>query len=355
MNSPFNTANTFAQAFSDGLKNMLAQHEGLGVYILVLANAAYEPALWEALRPALQQRHLRHAESIRSALLAGQRLSEPEDDLLVFLKLHTMGFDAVTTTRWREAAPWKIQFNPIRALRPPRLSGTRPQEKPTSLLRPFDAQSFHFNKPFLAKEILWEGQIADKTARLLYNKFPFAPLHGLLVPEPQRTLPQYLTPELHGWAWQVVEALGTKMPGFALAFNSLGAQASVNHLHFQSFVQHTNEKLQDTALLPVLSPRFLHNGGSEPYPVTCTVATSATDAWLHIDALHDSATPYNLIYSPGRVHILPRQAQGVGATPAWSAGFGWCELAGIMTVFSHEDYVALTSADIAAALSGLSV
>jgi hypothetical protein len=38
-----------------------------------------------------------------------------------------------------------------------------------------------------------------KAARILYNKIPFARLHGLLVSDPVRQIPHYLTPELHGW------------------------------------------------------------------------------------------------------------------------------------------------------------
>ncbi|MBI5330388.1 MAG: hypothetical protein HZB71_07225 [Betaproteobacteria bacterium] len=339
MTDPFRSTDTFRLAFGQGLADLLARHDGLGVYILVLANAAYEPALWGPLAPALRARHERHAAEITAALRAGRRSAEPEDDLMVFLKLLAMGFDAVRITETRQADPWQVQFNPVRALRPPRASGGRVE----GLLRPFDPAGFHFNKPFLAKEVFWQGALAGKPARLLYNKFPFATLHGLLVPQPERGLPQWLTPELHGWAWEATQELAARIPGLGVAYNSFGAQASVNHLHFQTF----------TGATPVQSPRFVHNGGAEPYPLPCQVAGDAGEAWFLLDALHQRGTPYNLLYSLGRLHILPRAPQGSRADASWGAGMAWSELAGCVTVFSREDFTALTEADVRQALAGL--
>ncbi len=45
--APFASTTTFQQAFADGLHGMLRQHDGLGVYILVLVNAANDPVLWQ--------------------------------------------------------------------------------------------------------------------------------------------------------------------------------------------------------------------------------------------------------------------------------------------------------------------
>jgi hypothetical protein len=339
--SPFTSTAELAQRFYQGLADMLGKHDGLGVYILCLANAAYDADLWARLRASLARRHQSHAREIVAALRQGRRLTEPEDDLMVFLKLLAIGFDGVETTSRRQAGPWHIRFNPIRALRPPRASGGAVEE----LHRPFDAAGFHFNKPFLAKEVLWEGELTGKPARVLYNKFPFAPLHGLVVPEPLHARPQWLTPELHGWAWDTVAETAERLPGFGLAYNSLGAQASVNHLHFQSFL--------GAQELPALDPRFTHNGGSEPYPLPCRVAHSPRAAWCLLDELHQRNVPYNLVYTRGRLHLFPRLAQGKHPIPPWSGGLAWSELAGSMTVFSREDFEALTAADITAALSAL--
>jgi len=335
--SPFVSLVALEQNFADGLAAMLESHRDLGVYILVLANAAYDPKLWTQLAPALAQRHAELATSLTDTLRHGEKPAEPDDDVMVFLKLNTIGFDHLGLMESRRAGPWEMMFNPIRALRPPRISGQTFE----GLLRPFDPVGFHFNQPFLAKELLWEGHLAGKPARLLYNKFPFARLHGLLVPEPLRELPQCLTPELHGWAWHLCAHAG--MRGLCLGYNSHGAGASVNHMHFQSFVQ--------TDPLPVQDPRFAHNGGSAAYPLPCRRFTEPADAWLEIDRLHEQNTPYNLIYSRNCLHLVARLPQDSGKLSAQSRGYGWSEMAGAVTLFSRDAFDGLSALDFEADLA----
>lgn len=339
--APLTSLPALEQAFAEGLAEMLEQHRGLGVYILVLANAAFDAALWARLAAPLAERHVHLAERITTTLRRGGSLDEPDDDALVFLKLLAIGFAQLQTTQSRRAGPWNLSFNPIRALRPPRMSGAKIDQ----LLRPFDPAGFHFNKPFLAREVLWEGELAGKAARLLYNKFPFARLHGLLVPEPMRELPQYLTPELHGWAWQVCTQVGAAVPGFCLAYNSYGALASVNHLHFQSFVQ--------ASPLPVQDAAFAHNGGAQAYPLACRRFADMEAAWWYLDELHSQGTPYNLIYAADCLHVLARAPQGSRAQAAWNAGFGWSDLAGAITLFSRDEFERLSETEIAAELANL--
>jgi len=337
LSHPFVSASSLEHRFADGLAAMLENHRGLGVYILVLANAAYDSKLWAQLAPALAKRHAELAAGITESLRRGQKLDEPDDDVMVFLKLHAIGLEHVNTLESRRAGPWEVMFNPVRALRPPRISGMKFE----GLLRAFDPTGFHFNKPFLAKEILWQGDLAGKPARLLYNKFPFARLHGLLVPEPLSEAPQFLTPELHGWAWDLCAESG--VPGFCLGYNSYGAGASVNHLHFQSFVPDNPLPLQDA--------RFAHNGGSESYPLPCKRFTDPVESWLELDRLHQRNTPYNLIYSQGCLHLVARVPQDSSKLDAQSRGYGWSEMAGAVTLFSRGVFESLSAAEFEKELS----
>lgn len=330
MHVPFADAATFEQYFADGLMAMLAEHRSLGTYILVLANAAYDPALWLRLEPALARRHAELADEVITALRQGDPLAEPDDDVMVFLKLNAIGFAHLGRTVSRRDGPWHFLFNPLRALRPPRASG-QPFE---GVSRAFDPSGFHFNKPFLAKEVLWKGVLDDKPSRLLYNKFPFARLHGLLVPEPERCLPQMLSPEQHGWAWDVCAR--AEVDGFCLGYNSTGAGASVNHLHFQSFVQ--------TDPLPVEDARFRHNGGDLPYPLPCLRFGDAESAWLQLDRLHQAEQPYNLIYMKNRLYCVARIPQDAVNLDSVCRGYGWSEMAGIVTRFNRRAYDELTRA-----------
>ncbi|HRK79060.1 MAG TPA: hypothetical protein PLQ95_11025 [Thiobacillus sp.] len=322
--SPFVSLASLEQDFAGGLAAMLDKHRGLGVYILVLANAAYDPALWARLSLALAKRHAELAAELTATLRRADKLAEPDDDVMVFLKLNLIGFDHLGRLESRRAGPWEVMFNPVRALRPPRISGQQFE----GLQCPFDAMGFHFNKPFLAKELLWEGNLAGKPVRLLYNKFPFARLHGLLVPEPLRQAPQYLTPELHGWAWDICAQ--SSVPGLCLGYNSTGAGASVNHLHFQSFVQ--------TTPLPIQDACFSHNGGIKPYPLPCRRFTDAERAWTHIDELHQRSLPYNLIYSKEGLYLVARIPQDSHTLSPQNRGYGWSEMAGAVTLFNREAF-----------------
>ncbi|HMM47611.1 MAG TPA: hypothetical protein PKC12_06480 [Thiobacillaceae bacterium] len=337
---PFASAASLERAFADGLANMLEAHRGLGVYVLVLANATYEPALWTRLAPALEARHEELAASLATTLRRGQALAEPDDDVMVFLKLNLIGLADLARLEHRRAGSWLMAFNPIRALRPPRASKQPFQD----LLRPFNPAGFHFNLPFLAREVFWEGELMGRRARLLYNKFPFAHLHGLLVPDPERQMPQMLTPELHSWAWEVC---GASDAGLCLGYNSTGAGASVNHHHFQSFIE--------AEPLPVRDARFTHNGGAIPYPLPCRRFTDPVDAWLEIDRLHGPNTPYNLVYGKNELHLVARVPQDHASLDPESRGYGWSEMAGALTLFSREAYDTLDALGFEARLANFAL
>ena len=342
LSSPFASLEHLRNRFVDGLDAMLVKHDGLGVFILVLANAAQDPVLWRPLRDNLLARYRRHATQIKTALRQGAKLDAPEDDLMVFLKLMALElapdeFEQLQVSPSRQLGPWEVQFNPLRALRPARMSQARAEGS----MRPFDATGFHFNKPFLAKEVLWQGELAGKTTRLLYNKFPFAPLHGLLAPEPEQQLPQFLTPEMHAWAWNVARQAGALIPGFGLAYNSFGAYASVNHLHFQTFVR--------ARPLPVQSLK------ASQYPLPVQHYDDPQLAWFRIDELHQLGTPYNLIYATSGLNLIARARQGEVPLQEWSPGFAWSEMAGAFSVGSHADYNLLTQSAIEQALAELRV
>lgn len=340
---PFQSPSALRAVFLEGLNRLLADDGGVGGYILALANAAQAPALWQQLKGGLQARYYHHATWITAALRQGRRLDLPEDDLLVFLKLMAMGFDAIGPVERRAAGPWEVVFNPLRALRPPRAS----QAPVRGIALPFDRNGFHFNLPDLWPEVIWSGELLGRLARLLYNKFPFIEAHALLIPEPERELPQLLTPELHGWAWEVTSAIGRALPGFGLAYNSYGAHASVNHLHFQTFVRsHT---------LPVCSAHWAHNGGDKAYPAHCLRFTEPLASWVAIDRLHAQQIAYNLIYLPGVLYLLARRSQGNYPQPSWSAGHAWYEMAGGVVTFSREHYTQLDAAAIEAQLRHVSL
>ncbi|OOZ36145.1 hypothetical protein BOW51_08600 [Solemya velesiana gill symbiont] len=100
-----------------------------------------------------------------------------------------------------------------------------------------------------------------------------------------------MTEEDNEYIWHVTRLLGETLPGVGFGYNSYGAGASVNHLHFQMF-------LRDKPL-PVAHERWQHNGGGEVYPAQCYRFDSPDTAWKILAALHQVETTYNLVYLPG--------------------------------------------------------
>jgi diadenosine tetraphosphate (Ap4A) HIT family hydrolase len=328
------------QAFTSGLEGLL-QQPGLGSYILVHANASFDAEIHQTLQSQLHKRFDQHAAYCRETLSEGRELTGAADDNLVFLKLMAIGFDGVQCVDFRDESDWELQFNHIRAFRPSRLS----QESVVGMSRPFDPDGFHFNKPFLRKEAFWHGDLHGVEVELLYNKFPFVPMHCLLVPDRTQRLPQLLSRKYHEYIWQLTDRLATGLPGIGIGYNSYGAYASVNHLHFQLFIR--------PRPLPLMQDHWRHNGGERDYPLDCEIYTSVAQAWQRIEALHQAEVSYNLIYQPGRLFCIPRARQGSYQHQPWTRGFAWYELSGGVTTFSRSDFDTLDGPAICRELSKL--
>jgi hypothetical protein len=312
----------------------LLGNPGLGSYILVHANACFDPEIYRGLKGDLAQRFDQLAAYCREALIEGRELAGAGDDQLVFLKLMAIGFEGIQAAEFSQSGEWELQFNHVRAFRPSRMS----RQPVRGISRPFDGDSFNFNKPFLRKEVLWAGELLGSEIELLYNKFPFAPLHGLLVPDRRRRIPQCLSRRYHDYVWSFAQHLGSGLPDLGIAYNSYGAYASVNHLHFQFYVR--------SSPLPIERPCWAHNGGEKRYPLSCEVFTSAAAAWAYLEALHERETAYNLIYRPGRLYALSRKRQGSYQHAPWTSGFAWYELGGGITTFSRSDFETLDQSAI---------
>ncbi|MES9991979.1 MAG: hypothetical protein ABW098_08500 [Candidatus Thiodiazotropha sp.] len=340
--SPFDSPEQLKQAFTSGLQRLIG-NPGLGSYILVHANACFDSEVYQVLKDDLVQRFDQLAASCRTTLSEGREPAGAEDDQLVFLKLMAVGFEGVHATEFRQTGEWELQFNHVRAFRPSRISS----EPAAGISRDFDPNAFNFNKPYLRKEVFWAGELLGNEVELLYNKFPFAPMHGLLVPHRRARLPQLLNASYHDYVWNLVEALGESLPGLGIAYNSYGAHASVNHLHFQCYIR--------TNPLPIEDDDWGHNGGERGYPLPCDVFTSGSEAWGHIADLHARDISYNLLYRPGRLYCLSRKRQGSYQQAPWTHGFAWYELAGGITTFSRSDFDTLDAQAIEQEMAKLRV
>jgi len=319
--------NAFKTQFILQLKNMLNNNEsgGLGAFILVLSNSMQDKALFDALSPHLERRFL--------ALQKTTWEKSPIDDKQVFERIQQLGLEKFGCWEKSHLEPWELIYNPIRALRPARAS----EQKITQIHQAFDADKFHFNKPFLRPEILWEGVWDSINMRVLYNKFPFTPWHLLLALEPEKQHPQFVSLATHQHIARLINHC-QHLPNFGIAYNSLGAYASINQLHFQGFIREA---------LPIEHSSWQHNGGETAYPIACERYHNPIEAWQHIAALHQENQPYNLLYRPNACYVIPQQGQSGHVIPStWLHGAGWHEMCGVFTMTNNNDIAPLKAQTI---------
>ena len=304
----FTEINKFEQEFSKNLEKMLNNDE-LGVFILVLANALADEQLWRQLKPALIQKF---------GYLKAKEIKGAEDDVAVFKKLLKLDLNELEVTKYKNLGKFELQYNPLRALRPQRMS----KAITTGISLDFNKNDFHFNKEFLQKELFWQGNFFSKHVSLFYNKFPFAKLHGLVVVEANKQHPQLLTAELHQFAWMMANAVGLNIKGFTLAYNSYGAYASVNHFHLQCFVRDTPLPIENDEKYPLINHWF----------------NSVNDAWEFIESLHKDEQPYHLIYRDQAILCVVRQRQDDYTHADWTSGYAWYEACGGLSTYNLKDF-----------------
>ena len=334
MNNPFTSLSNFRMQFNQGLCQLIDKKQ-LGTFILCLANASNDSELFLQLKAQLEEQYFYLLDQYKAALLKGEQINAVDEDLLVFLKLNVLGFDNIKLTEQREESKWLCQFNQLRSFRPRRMTDFAHNG---NMFTPYVESHFNFNKPFMKKECFWSGLYNNKQIDLFYNKYPFADLHGLIVPQRDKCLPQFLLRELHSYICEFTNELSVNLPGIAVGYNSYGAFASVNHLHFQMFI--------DEKGLPVSLSSWRHNGGDAEYPLNVTVCENAEDSWKIIDDLHNQKQAYNLLYMPEKIYIIARSVQGSVDTPDWSSGFTWYEMSGAMLQSNYLNYINLRDIEI---------
>lgn len=215
------------------------------------------------------------------------------------------------------------QLNEGRALK------KRPTEFRVDLVKQdFDPSKFNFTKA-AQKEALFQLDTASATRTYLrdakvlddsphlvvINVSPIEYGHVLLVPRVLDNLPQQIQPHLLQVAIEMVAESAN--PFFRAGYNSLGAYATINHLHFQAYYmmapfpieRATSVRLGRKRKTSVIVSRLTD------YPVRALVFESATDpaelAALCGDAcvkLQDSNIPFNLLIVDGgaRVFVIPQ-------------------------------------------------
>jgi hypothetical protein len=331
---------SFQQLFIKKLHEMLSPDE-LGAFILVLANSMQDESTCSALRDELANTF----GKLTTALKEGSLRAAP-DDLEVFRRLIQTGINDYSAWTHIDKGEWLQYFNPLRALRPQRAS----VERVIEIKKAFNPDSFNFNKPFLEPEMFWKGMLSSGdeniACNVLYNKFPFLPYHFLFVPESEACHEQYLTRRFHRLVWDICMSNQENLGGIGFGYNSVGACASVNHMHLQGF-------LFDEPL-PIERDHWKHNDGDDDYPMQCYVFSNIEESWQFIESLHEKNQPYNLLYRPGKCYILLLQMQGSTSVREHMSGAGWIEACGVFSEADKDALNNLTAKELFADIQSLS-
>lgn len=325
----FKSKKKFAKVYDEYLINLLKKSisvNDLGILILLSAQATFNQDLHRKINTRLDSAYKNLSVEIKNI---PDNLKN--DDYFVALKIIEHGWKKIEKVSFKKSDKlWHVQYNQLRTFKPRRNA----VEKISSVYKKFDKSSFNFNKPFLKKECFKKCRCNGLDVSLFYNKFPFVPYHTLLVPEQEKNHPQFLKRKLHFYAFDLVK----KTEGFAIGYNSIGAYASVNHFHFQLFIE--KEKM------PVRNSIWTHNGGKKKYPADCLVFESKTASWKFISQLHKNNIPYNILYTKEKTYIFPVNFQKKHKKTIFPLGFAWIEFSGSFINVTKRDYNKLTEKQI---------
>lgn len=290
----------------------------LGMLVFLSAHSTFDNTLYKKTFSKLNSLYKKIAKELEEA---PEELKN--DDYETVLKIAKIGWKNIERVCFKKLKNlWHIQYNELRTLKP---SGTAKQEI-KSVYKKFDRKKFNFNVPSVKIERFWKGKLNGMDISLFCNKFPFVQNHTLLVPEQNKNLPQFLKRRFH---YHVADLMRSTS-GFATGYNSIGAYASVNNLHFQMFVE--------TEPLAVTDKKWKHNGGKQSYPAKCFIFEDNRSSWEFIKILHSENTPYNILYTKEKIYIFPMNFQKKHRKTIFPLGFAWIELSGSFINVSKKDY-----------------
>ncbi|XP_077452863.1 GDP-D-glucose phosphorylase 1 [Stigmatopora argus] len=247
----------------------------------------------------------------------------------------------------------------------------KPQEI-LSIKQDFNAEQFNFNK-INPDEVLFEmikdsgeEQIIDHQPCkivVLVNVSPLEFGHCLFVPDPTHCFPQVLTK----FSIQVgIESvLLSSDPAFRVGFNSLGAFASVNHLHLHGYYLKHKLNIESLPCRPLLPERgfytltgfpagFLFYTESEDVDVVASTICHVTDFLTEANVAHNlfmtrGCPPCEqedrLLRNGVRIAVWPRLAS-FGIKEESALNVALCELAGHLPFKNKKDFELATESHV---------
>ncbi|XP_048337701.1 GDP-D-glucose phosphorylase 1 [Sphaerodactylus townsendi] len=262
----------------------------------------------------------------------------------------------------------------VAQLNPRRGSDRRRPQEVWSVRQSFDPRQFNFTQIRPAEVLFALGPrrppqppgppSPPPPVLVAINVSPLEFGHVLLLPEPSRGLPQVLTAEALRAGLDALLLSGRA--AFRVGFNSLGAGASVNHLHLHAFYLERPLRLEAAPCRPLLPDAGLYllqggpapgllfyhggGGGGQGLDELSRRVCRLTDHLARHEVAHNlfatrGAAPEGPPHArPGiRVALWPRRAC-FGAKDGAAFNVALCELAGHLPVKTAAHFEALTEA-----------
>lgn len=175
---------------------------------------------------------------------------------------------------------------------------------------------------------LFSKELASGTAAFCVNKFPSHPYHFLLVPEPEKKYPQYLTEQAVSMALETMDLSNERL---YFGFNSRGAWASINNLHLHGIYHPEALPIEDAEMIPYGDIDGCEVSLLRDYPAGTAVFSSddrkaLTRATMRfVKTLQDKNIPHNILMAKGKIYVFPKSEAGRYAR---NERYGYMELAG---------------------------
>ncbi|XP_077173965.1 GDP-D-glucose phosphorylase 1 [Paroedura picta] len=245
----------------------------------------------------------------------------------------------------------------VAQLNPRRGTDRRAPQAVRSVRQGFDAAQFNFTQ-IRPAEVLFA--LGARGVLVAINVSPLEFGHVLLLPEPALRLPQELTAEALLAGLEALLLSGH--PGFRVGFNSLGAFASVNHLHLHAYYlawELRVESVPARPLRPEAGLYLLQDGVPAPALLFYSdggrqLGQLARRVCRLTGYLARRGIAHNLFATRGaapdgppdgrpgvRVLLWPRRAC-FGARPEAAFHVALCELAGHLPLTAARDFEALS-------------
>ncbi|XP_062318022.1 GDP-D-glucose phosphorylase 1 [Osmerus eperlanus] len=244
----------------------------------------------------------------------------------------------------------------------------RKPEEILNIKQNYNPEQFNFNK-IKPEEVIFEMTHHEQfneselgRIMVIVNVSPLEFGHCLFIPEPSSCFPQVLTPSAIRTGIEAL--LLSSDPGFRVGFNSLGAFASVNHLHLHGYYLDHELQVECASVRPLIPEKGLYCLAHFPVGFLFYTEIDHLDNVVRAisqvtDYLLEGNQAHNLFFTrgcpPGDTHVGSRRGVRIvvwpriscfGAKEESAFNVALCELAGHLPFKNKQDYDSSTEDEV---------